>query len=203
MNPTDATTATAGGERDGSQRRLQLFHFSDDPGIEVFEPRPVRVPSDRQPGFDWLNGPLVWAVTEDRQATYLFPRDCPRILLWLTDTTTENDRAKWWGERACTTIAHIEWAWFERVRTTTIYRYALPADSFRAVGGDAWMRVSDQRIEPLAVEPITDLFGALRDDGAEVRLMATLAPLRDVWATSLHASGIRLRNATGWPVADS
>jgi hypothetical protein len=29
--------------------------------------------------------------------------------------------------------------------------------------------------------------------------MESLAPLRDVWSTSLHASGIRLRNAQGWP----
>jgi len=26
---------------------MQLYHFSDDPGIAVFEPRPVRVPSER------------------------------------------------------------------------------------------------------------------------------------------------------------
>ena len=66
---------------------MRLFHFSEDPSIEEFVPRPVRVPSARPPGQDWLNGPLVWAVSEDRQATYLFPRDCPRILLWPTEHT--------------------------------------------------------------------------------------------------------------------
>src|SRR3954469_22922065 len=94
--------------------RLRLFHFSDDPAIELFVPRPVQVPSERPPGQEWLNGPLVWAVNEERRATYLFPRDCPRILLWLTDRTTETDRAWWWGDRTCRMIAHVEWDWLDR-----------------------------------------------------------------------------------------
>jgi len=50
----------------------RLFHFSEDDSIETFEPRPVEVPSDRAAGQEWLNGPLVWAVEENFQATYLF-----------------------------------------------------------------------------------------------------------------------------------
>src|SRR5580692_5650473 len=81
----------------GSMRAPRLFHFSDDPAIAVFTPRPVRVPAERGPGREWLNGPLVWAIDEPRQPMYLFPRDCPRILLWLTPQTTEADKALWWG----------------------------------------------------------------------------------------------------------
>ena len=40
--------------------------------------------------------------------------------------------------------------------------------------------------------------GALAACGVELRFMPVLTPLRDVWSTSLHASGIRLRNAKGW-----
>ena len=72
---------------------MRLFHFSDDPGITRFEPR---TPPHR-PEIE----PLVWAVGEDHVATYLFPRDCPRILLWLTPTTTDADRQRWWGNRRC------------------------------------------------------------------------------------------------------
>ncbi|HMG50328.1 MAG TPA: hypothetical protein VK597_07005, partial [Inquilinus sp.] len=61
---------------------MRLFHFSDDPAIERFEPRPVRVPSARPAGREWLNGPLVWAIDDAHQMLYLFPRDCPRILAW-------------------------------------------------------------------------------------------------------------------------
>ena len=34
--------------------------------------------------------------------------------------------------------------------------------------------------------------------GVELRPMDDLAPLKGLWSTSLHASGIRLRNAVGW-----
>ena len=60
-------------------QRNRLYHFSDDPSITRFVPRPVLVPATRPPGSDWLNGPLVWAIDEWHQPMYLFPRDCPRI----------------------------------------------------------------------------------------------------------------------------
>jgi len=42
---------------------------SDDPAIGYFEPRPVRIPSTRPEGREWLNGPLVWAIDEWHQPT--------------------------------------------------------------------------------------------------------------------------------------
>ena len=76
---------------------MRLFHFSDDGGLTRFTPRPVLVPSARPPGRDWLNGPLVWAIDEARQPLYLFPRDCPRILLYPTPATTAEDLQRWWA----------------------------------------------------------------------------------------------------------
>lgn len=183
------------------QGRPRLFHFSDDPSIEAFEPRPVRVASDRGPGLDWLNGPLVWAVEQERQAVYTFPRDCPRILVWPTESTTLEDRAAWWGQRTCSMIAHIEWTWLERLRTETIYRYELPSDGFEPVPGEdnGWMWVSHVGVRPTRHEAIDGLLDALASMDVELRVMASLVPLRDVWSTTLHASGIRLRNARGWP----
>lgn len=60
---------------------MRLFHFSEEPDIGHFEPRPVRTPAARRAGQEWLNGPLVWAIDEDHQRLYLFPRECPRIVL--------------------------------------------------------------------------------------------------------------------------
>lgn len=179
---------------------MRLFHFSDDPHIRRFEPRPVAVPSQRGPGREWLNGPLVWAISEPRQAMYLFPRDCPRILLWPTPDTTAEDRAAWFGASDANVLAHIEWAWFERLRTGRLYRYELPVEAFEDLG-DAGMWVCRQAVTPLAVELLDDLPAALAAAGVELRVMRSLAPLKDVWSTSLHASGIRLRNATGWAEA--
>ena len=55
------------------------------------------------------------------------------------------------------------------------------------------------------MEAITDLPAALRAQDVELRIMESLTPMRDVWSTSLHVSGIRLRNALDWatPTAQS
>ena len=54
---------------------MRLFHFSDDPAIGLFTPRPVRVAVARPSGQAWLNGPLVWSIDEAHQILYLFPRE--------------------------------------------------------------------------------------------------------------------------------
>ncbi len=176
---------------------MRLFHFSEDPGIARFVPRPVAVPSQRAPGMDWLNGPLVWAIEDDWQAMYLFPRDCPRILLRATPATTAEDRDRYLPAGARWAV-HVETAWLERLAAAAIHRYELPPPLFESLD-DAGMWVAREAVEPLALETLTDLPAALAAQGAAVIAMDSLAPLRDVWSTSLHASGIRLRNALGWP----
>ncbi|HEY5111194.1 MAG TPA: hypothetical protein VII67_02575 [Acidimicrobiales bacterium] len=176
----------------------RLFHFSEDGAIGVFTPRPVAVPSVRSTGQEWLNGPLVWAVSERRQAAYLFPRDCPRVLVWPTPETSEADLATWWGESDATMIAHVERQWFERIQEQVLFRYELPGSSFQAIE-DRWMWVSEEAVTPIDVRRIDDLVGALESQGVELRLMDDLLSLRNVWETTLHASGIRLRNAKDWP----
>jgi hypothetical protein len=54
---------------------MRLFHFSDDPEIVRFVPRPIRTLVERPAGLKWLNGPLVWAIDEPHEPMYLFPRD--------------------------------------------------------------------------------------------------------------------------------
>ncbi|HEY9235093.1 DUF6886 family protein [Phenylobacterium koreense] len=176
---------------------MRLFHFSDDPGIERFEPRPVRVPSARPPGRDWLNGPLVWAIDDWHAPMYLFPRDCPRILIWPLATSSAADVQHWWGGRDCRMIAHVEWAWFEALKSSVLHRYELPRQAFESLD-DAGMWVARQGVTPIARETLTDLPEALRQSGVELRLMDDLTPLKGVWSSSLHASGIRLRNALNW-----
>jgi hypothetical protein len=83
------------------------------------------------------------------------------------------------------------------MHSVPIYRYTLPPASFESLD-DAGMCVSRETIVPLAVEPLGDLVEALRAANVELRLMERLTPLRGVWDTTLHASGIRLRNAQGW-----
>lgn len=95
-------------------------------------------------------------------------------------------------------IACAEWRWLEAIRSTELFRYELPTESFRPIDGD-WTWVGEEEVEPIGVEPCGDLMEALAAESVELRFMPTLGPLADVWSTSLHASGIRLRNAHDWP----
>ncbi len=128
---------------------------------------------------------------------YFFPRDCPRILLWPLATTSEADRECWFGASEARMLAHIEWGWLERMRAAVLYRYVLDERPFEDLH-DAGMHVAREAVTPLAVEPVGDLLDALRQASVELRVLERLTPLRGVWDTTLHASGVRLRNAVGW-----
>jgi len=47
---------------------------------------------------------------------------------------------------------------------------------------------------------IEDPVAELQANDVELRVLPLLTPLRDVWNSTLHASGIRLRNARDWDV---
>lgn len=174
---------------------MRLFHFSDDPAIEHFVPRPVSVASDRPPGREWLNGPLVWAIDDAHAFMYLFPRDCPRILIWAKPDSRHEERREWLGDRRA--AAYIERDWHDRLKAGVIHRYELPVEGFEDLG-DAGMWVSRQSVFPIALSTLSALDGALALQGVELRIVDSLAPLKGLWRTSLHASGIRLRNARTW-----
>jgi hypothetical protein len=175
-----------------------LFHFSDRPDIACFMPRPTV--AARPAGREWLNGPLVWAIDEWHSPLYFFPRDCPRILWWPTPATTAADVARWCGASTARMTACVEQAWLEPLRSATLYRYRLPSAGFEDLG-DAGMWVSHGAVSPAGVDTITDLPAVLAAADVELRVLPSLLPLRDAWSTSLHVSGIRLRNAAGWPPA--
>ncbi|MGH6971443.1 MAG: DUF6886 family protein, partial [Caulobacteraceae bacterium] len=105
--------------------------------------------------------------------------------------------AAWWAGSDAPILAFIEAGWLARLVQTTLWRYELPAEAFEDLR-DAGMWVSRHPARPLAVEPLADLPAALAAEGAELRVLPDLTPLKGVWDTTLHASGIRLRNAKGW-----
>ena len=174
---------------------MRLFHFSDDPDIAAFEPRPVRVPSIRPAGREWLNGPLVWAIDGDHDFMYLFPRDCPRILIWATPKTPEAERRHWL--RDCRAAAYVERHWLERLSAETLHRYELPAGGFEDLN-DAGMWVARRRVVPIERTAVSRLDREFAPRGVELRVVDSLAPLKSLWDTGLHVSGIRLRNARDW-----
>jgi hypothetical protein len=174
----------------------RLFHFSDDNSIEIFEPRPVLVPSPRPTGKEWLNGPLVWAIDEWHQPMYLFPRDCPRILVWRREGSTGHDVERLMGGSPARIVAFIERTWFSSLASQTLYRYELPRSNFACLC-DAGMWVAKGRVKPIGMSVVSDLPSRLAETDVELRLLDSILSLRDAWSSSLHVSGIRLRNAVG------
>jgi len=173
-----------------------LYHFSEAPGIAAFHPRTM-------PARPEITVPLVWAIEASHQHMYLFPRDCPRALLWPVETTTAADRERWFEHTGARVIAQVEYAWVDRIRSATLYRYELPHETFEDLN-DAGMWVSRAAVVPTRVDVIDDLMEALREAGVELRVLDRLSVLEGLSErTSLHWSGIRLRNARGWRVPQS
>jgi hypothetical protein len=170
---------------------MRLFHFSDDPAIAVFEPRPVRIPSQRPPGREWLNGPLVWAIDDIHDFMYLFPRDCPRILVWAKPETSEEDRrllGDWRG------TAYVERDWLERLQAETIHSYEMPSDGFEDLQ-DAGMWISRSTVLPLGRTALSSLDREFAPRGIELKVVDSLTPVKALRETTLHVSAIRMRNA--------
>ncbi len=165
-----------------------LYHFSEDPSIERFVPRPVRIgPSDEA---------LVWAVDRANCHQFYFPRDCPRVVISKSPSTSAEDAETFFGHTTSEVIAAIESRWLRRMRDTTIYRYTLPAEGFALRDEYAGYWVSEHEFLPLEVEPIRDLMAALVDAGVDLRIMPSLVSLRDaVTESTVDFDIIRWRNA--------
>jgi hypothetical protein len=176
---------------------MPLYHFSEEPDIKVFEPRVA--PSST------LKESLVWAIDEQHQVMYFFPRDCPRACFWPGDFTTAEDRERFFGYVDARMIIAIEAVWLDRIRATTLYRYTMPEATFSRpeARGDSGHWTSGEAVVPSSVEPIDDLLAAIVNEGVELRITGSLVELwKTVIRSSLAFSGTRLRNAQGWSSVD-
>jgi len=176
---------TAGGEPPAAR----LFHFSEDPGILRFDPHVPETNPDEPP--------LVWAISEEHVAHYLFPRDCPRVCFWPGSETTREDRERFFTDVSAGKVIAIESAWLDRVRSAKLYQYEMPAETFTLRDRFAGYFVSQTTVVPTRVEPAGDLLSRLAASGVELRFVPSLLPLRDrLVASTVEFSMIRLRNAS-------
>ena len=190
----DVAVAADGAGRAGVICGVPLYHFSEEPDIAVFEPRIA--PSSA------LREPVVWAISEWYQVTYFFPRDCPRACFWPGEHTIYTDLALL-GESQARMVIAVEAAWLERIRTTTLYRYTMPEQTFRIREEGGRVYTSDVSVVPLRVEPMRDLLKSIAEAGVELRITPSLIGLwKRVISSTLEFSGTRLRNAAGWESVD-
>ena len=162
-----------------------LWHVSEDPAIEVFHPQ--------QNELHALDEALVWAVDTQYWWLYWFPRDCPRACFNANADTTDEDVERWLDGDRGRRIAVIETEWLGRMRSTQVYAYRLPPETF-----EPWDKffVSRETVVPLEVLELGDLLARHAAAGNELRIAPALYPLWDrVIETTLDFSGIRLRNA--------
>jgi hypothetical protein len=69
--------------------------------------------------------------------------------------------------------------WYERIKSTTIYRYRLPADTFQLFDEVAGYYISTQAVIPIEVEPLDNLIDRLINLKIELRFTPNLYPLRN------------------------
>jgi hypothetical protein len=162
-----------------------LWHVSEDPTIDVFEPHVSATASSRVP--------RVWAIDTRHLPFYWFPRGCPRGTFWAAPGTTAADAALLAGSSR---VHAVEGGWLQRIQTAQVVAYRLPESTFAPdpeVGG-YWL--STETVAPLEVLELGDLLLLHADAGIELRIVPNLWPLWNrVSGSTLEFSGIRLRNA--------
>jgi hypothetical protein len=168
----------------------RLFHFSDDPGISRFEPRP---PPSASSG---VTDQVVWAIGERLRHNYLLPRDCPRVAFYPAPGSAPEDVSRLMAGASAGHVVAIETGWMPALRHGRLYQYELPPATFEPIDQGAGYYVSREPVEPLGLLAIDDLLGELLACDIELRVVPSLWPLCDlVVASSLHFSCIRMRNA--------
>ena len=173
-----------------SSNYKRLFHISEEPDIQVFEPRPS--PSH----FDGINGDVVFAITGDLLHNYLLPRDCPRVTFYAGAQTTNADKDRFIGNSAANYIIVVESGWYQRIKETTLYCYEFPEENFTLVDECAGYYISYQPVVPISMKSIIDIMAELLSRNIELCFTPSLISLADaVSKSTLDFSLIRMRNA--------
>ncbi|MCM3337646.1 hypothetical protein M3650_03065 [Paenibacillus sp. MER TA 81-3] len=167
-----------------------LYHFSEEPDIEIFKPRP--------PTSFPQYPPMVFAIDEASAVHYFFPRDCPRVIYWKAAWSTEEDRDFFFANTTVNKIIVVENGWLERIRSTKLYVYTFPAEKFQLFeeAKTAGYYTAAEEIVPLQVEPVGDLLERIASQHVELRFTPDLHPIRNsVIASTLDFSIIRFKHA--------
>ena len=165
---------------------LKLFHYSEEPDIQHFVPRPHKT----------LAGEMVWAVDAFHAVNFLVPRDCPRVTFYVGATSTPADIERLMGHTEAEHVIAVESAWLPRIRACRLYEYAMPIDPFELEDVHAGYYISRTAVTPSTCREIPDVMAELLRHSVELRITPSLWRLRDQVAdSSLEFSISRMRNA--------
>lgn len=169
---------------------MRLFHVSEEPGIQVFEPRlPTRKDLDPNVG-------LVWAINEQCLPNFLTPRDCPRVAYHIGTDTTEEDRRRFFTSERVSHAVVMEHGWFERMRNTTLYIYEFDPEGFELQDTVAGYYVAKTTQRPIGCREVHDLFMEHINRNVELRVTGDLWKIaEEVQRSSLDWSLCRMRFA--------
>lgn len=166
-----------------------LYHFSEESSIPTFIPREKQ----NRPEFP----AVVWAIDEESEYSYYFPRDCPRIILRKTVNISDEDQKLFFNHTDAAIIITVECDWYTRIANQTLYRYMFNEDGFELIDKTAGYYISHETTEPVRVDEISHLMSRLLSKGIELRFTTNLYPLRDaILASDYEGFGIyRFHNA--------
>jgi hypothetical protein len=175
------------------ERPFALWHFSEDPSLGRFRPRP--------PVANPEVAPLVWAVDTRHAPMFWFPRDCPRGCIWPGPDTTPEDRDRFFGQSAARRLHVMEGAWLRRMRECLLYAYRLPPGPFRRhETGRYW--VADKQVDAIEQVVVDDLVGRHADAGIELRVTPSIWPFwRQLVGSTVAFSGSQLGNSGPHPAS--
>jgi hypothetical protein len=166
----------------------RLFHVSEDPSIQVSEPR---LPEAKNPH---VSGPVVWATDHDHLYNYLVPRDCPRVSFHRLPSSTEEDLTQYFGASTANSVLVIEAGWLQEAMKCELWAYEFAPEGFECIDPIAGYYVSPNSVTPRMKAQISRPLINLVQSGTELRVVNLLETMvSEVVKSSLGFSIIRAR----------
>lgn len=168
-----------------------VYHYSEEPNIEVFHPRaPLRHPDEE---------PLVYAIDEWHSPLYYFPRDCPRVGVWPLPDSDEGEVMLFNALVNQRMLLAIDQSWEVRHKAAKLYRYTFSLEGFEETGDHGCWVSRDSQI-PIDCSSLTDLPKLIENAGAYLGIVPDLAKFAREWpvTTTMHVSMIRMSNLPNW-----
>jgi hypothetical protein len=169
---------------------MRLFHVSEDPNIEVFNPIiPYRKDMDQSVG-------VVWALCERTLPNFLTPRDCPRVTYHVSRDTTDEDIKRYLSSPSAAHCVAIEHRWLNVLLNTELTIYEFDPEHFELQDEIAGFYVSKEIEVPIGKYKVKHIIDELIERNIELRVLPELFTLRDqIINTSFNWSMCRMKNA--------